>query len=201
MAVALIALVISMGGTAVAASQLVSGDKLIKKGTLSGNRLRSHTLTGAQINLSRLGQVPAAVNATHASIADTAMTAGTATTAGTANALPPLNWTPLTLINNWTGNYPSGGARVPAVAVDAQGIVHLRGEITSTTGTSPGVFAVLPAQFRPDQLVFMPAALKFNNLGIVQVDSDGTMTVGTIPTVSGNEQAITSLDGLTYALG
>jgi hypothetical protein len=182
MAVALIALVISMGGTAIAAGHLISGDKLIKRGTLSGNRLRSHTLTGAQINLNRLGQVPSAA------VADT------------ANNLPALSWVPLTLINGWADNYLPGDARGPAVAVDAQGIVHLRGEITRFGGSSD-VFAIVPQEFRPSQSVFMPAALKFSNIGIVAVDPDGTMTVATTPSVAGNETAITSLDGITYALG
>ncbi|MGI8572728.1 MAG: hypothetical protein ACR2L9_08925 [Solirubrobacteraceae bacterium] len=199
MAVALIALVISMGGTAVAASHLIGGDKLIKKGTLSGNRLRSHTLTGAQINLSQLARVPSAANATHASSADTATTAGTATTAQTANSLPALNWVPLTLINGWSDNYPPGEARVPAVAVDAQGVVHFRGELTSS-GTSD-IFGVMPAQFRPSQSVFMPAALKFNNLGTVTVNPDGTMVVANTTGTHQEELTITSLDGLTYPLG
>ena len=87
MIVALIALVFAMSGTAVAATHLVSGDKLIKKHTLSGNRLRNHTLTGAQIKLSKLGKVPSAAkadsatNATHATKADTATSAAPSGTA------------------------------------------------------------------------------------------------------------------------
>ncbi len=77
------------------------GKPLIKKGTLSGNRLRNHTLTGAQINLSTLGQVPSA------RIADT------------ANNLPALQWVPLTRINGWGDSYAPGDVRVPAGAVDA----------------------------------------------------------------------------------
>jgi hypothetical protein len=77
--VSLVALVIAASGTAVATSRLVSGDKLIKKKSLSGNRLRNHTLTRKQINLNRLGKVPSAVNA------DTAGAASTATTAESAN--------------------------------------------------------------------------------------------------------------------
>ena len=45
MVVASIALVVAVTGTAIAASQ-VSGDKLIKKNSLSGNRLRQHTVEG-----------------------------------------------------------------------------------------------------------------------------------------------------------
>lgn len=61
--VALIALVFAMTGTAFAAGTLVNGDKLIKKSTLSGNRLRPHTVTGKQVDLSKLGKVPSAVRA------------------------------------------------------------------------------------------------------------------------------------------
>jgi hypothetical protein len=63
MVVAVIALVVAMSGTAVAASHLVDGDSLIKKASLSGNRLRAHTLTGLQLRLSALGTVPNAKNA------------------------------------------------------------------------------------------------------------------------------------------
>ncbi len=60
MVVALIALVVASSGTAIAGASLMNGDKVIKKGSLSGNRLRSHTITGAQVNLSKLGKVPTA---------------------------------------------------------------------------------------------------------------------------------------------
>jgi hypothetical protein len=39
---------------------LVSGDKLIKKHSVSGNRLRNHAITGKQVNLNKLGKVPSA---------------------------------------------------------------------------------------------------------------------------------------------
>ena len=58
MVVAVIALVVAASGTAVAADHLVAGDSLIKKGSLSGNRLRDHTLTGLQIKLERTRDGP-----------------------------------------------------------------------------------------------------------------------------------------------
>jgi hypothetical protein len=78
-AIALVALVLAATGTAVAASHLVKGDKLIKKHSLSGNRLRNHTITGKQVNLKKLGKVPSASHAdeaTHAGSADNATTLG-----------------------------------------------------------------------------------------------------------------------------
>jgi hypothetical protein len=92
--VAVAALVLAASGTAVAASQLVSGDKLIKQHSLSGNRLRNHTITSKQINMSKLGTVKSATNADHSTTADsathatTATTATTATNANTANSAP-----------------------------------------------------------------------------------------------------------------
>jgi hypothetical protein len=82
MIVAILALVVAASGTAVAASALVNGDKLIKKHSLSGNRLRNHTITGTQVNLKQLGKVPSAANADHATLADTATTATNATNLG-----------------------------------------------------------------------------------------------------------------------
>jgi hypothetical protein len=89
MVVALTALVVALGGTAVAATQLFSGDKLIKPNSLSGNRLRKHTITGTQVNLKKLGKVPSAksadtaTNATNATNASHAASASTVTGQGT----------------------------------------------------------------------------------------------------------------------
>jgi hypothetical protein len=63
MLVAVIALVVATSGTAFAAGQLVNGDSLIKKDSLSGDRLKQGSITGKQIKLSSLGPVPNARNA------------------------------------------------------------------------------------------------------------------------------------------
>ena len=60
MMVALAALFVALGGSAVAATLASNGDLLIKKQTLSGNRLRNHTVTGTQVHLAKLGKVPSA---------------------------------------------------------------------------------------------------------------------------------------------
>jgi hypothetical protein len=89
MLVALVALVLAATGSAVAATQLQNGNKLIKKHSLSGNRLQNHTITGSQVNLKKLGTVP------NAKKASSATTATTATTANNANALggqPPTSY-------------------------------------------------------------------------------------------------------------
>jgi len=84
MIVALVALVFSMSGTAIAATHLVSGDKLIKVGSLSGNRLRSKTVTGTQIRVATLPEVPRAYKADSAGTTTYAATAGGAAPTGVA---------------------------------------------------------------------------------------------------------------------
>ena len=66
--ISILALVLAASGSAMAASKLVSGNSLIKRGSLSGNRLKNHTLTGTQINLGKLGTVPNATKAGSAAI-------------------------------------------------------------------------------------------------------------------------------------
>ncbi|HEY6890941.1 MAG TPA: hypothetical protein VI300_24270, partial [Solirubrobacter sp.] len=78
--VATLALFIALGGTSVAASSLISGSK-IKKASIPGDRLKTHTLTSTQVDVSKLGTVPAAA---HAGAADAAVHASTADTAGSA---------------------------------------------------------------------------------------------------------------------
>ncbi len=78
MVVALTALVVALGGTAMATTRLVDGDKLIAKASLSGNRLRDSTITATQLNLKRLGEVPSAAEAQTAASATTAISATTA---------------------------------------------------------------------------------------------------------------------------
>jgi hypothetical protein len=108
MVVAIIALVVALSGTAIAASKLISGDKLIKKQSLSGNRLRNHTITGQQVNLATLGKVPSAANADHASNADrvtnatSAINATNAANAGNANTLGGQSPSAFDASGNWT---------------------------------------------------------------------------------------------------
>ena len=64
--ISIVALVIAASGTALAAGRLVSGDSLIKQRSLSGNRLRNQTITGRQIKLTSLGEVPSAKTAINA---------------------------------------------------------------------------------------------------------------------------------------
>ena len=74
MVVALVALVVACSGTAVAAG-LVSGDNLIRPRSLSGNRLRNHSVSGLQVAAGTLGKVPAARKADQAFVAGSSQNA------------------------------------------------------------------------------------------------------------------------------
>jgi hypothetical protein len=82
--ISILALVIAMSGTAIAAGSLAAGDNVIKRNSLSGNRLRNHTLTARQLDLKLIGTMPNAVNAQSAQSALTAVNATNATDALTA---------------------------------------------------------------------------------------------------------------------
>lgn len=118
--IAVIALIVAASGTALAASKLVSGDKLIAKHSLSGNRLRNHTIGGQQVNLSKLATVPSAKKA------DSAASATTAATATNANAL---------------GGQPASSYLTTANRVGTNGIIKVPG---STTGHTVTLFTVGP---------------------------------------------------------
>jgi hypothetical protein len=128
MVVAVAALVAATAGTAVAVTAAVNGDTLIKKGTLSGNRLRNDSVTGKQIKESKLGTVPSA---------KVAATAGSATTAGTAtNATHATNATSATSATSAT-NATNATTAANALALG---------------GLAPGSFqgGLMYAVFNPD---------------------------------------------------
>jgi hypothetical protein len=75
MVVACLALIVALGGTSYAAIRLPAnsvGTKQLKKGAVTGVKVKSNTLTGNQINESKLGKVPSAGNADSATNATTA---------------------------------------------------------------------------------------------------------------------------------
>jgi hypothetical protein len=112
MVVAVAALIVAASGTAIAAGALVKGDSLIAKRSLSGNRLRNHTIVGTQVNLKKLGKVPSAkradtatsatnaILATQATSATTALTAVSAANANTVGGSPPGAFVPASALKH-----------------------------------------------------------------------------------------------------
>jgi len=154
--IAIIALIISMGGTGYAAFTLPNnsvGTKQLKNGAVTAAKVKRHSLTGAQINLKTLGTVPAARDAGRALQAGTAAPSGKAggALAGTypnpfiAPAEPvhmvgaagqpqfDVDWT-----NVNAGFQPAGFYKDPF------GTVHLQGDVQRTTGTDATIFQLPP---------------------------------------------------------
>lgn len=87
MIVALVAVILSLGGTSYAA--VTMSGKQLKKRSVPADRIVGNALTGAQINEARLGIVPLAnlaKSADQAKVAGTAQTAQSATTAKSADS-------------------------------------------------------------------------------------------------------------------
>ncbi len=95
--ISLIALIVALSGSSYAALMLPAGSvgtrqlakgavstSKIKNGAVTGSKVARNSLTGANIDLGTLGTVPVAVNANHATIADTATNASHATSADSA---------------------------------------------------------------------------------------------------------------------
>jgi hypothetical protein len=129
---------------------------------------------------------------------------------GVAGALPgqnkvdngdvkDLKYKNLNLINGWSdvssSNYP------PSAAIDAQGIVHLRGAVAQ--GIADGdTFAVLDKPLRPDKSVSLVATMSGAASGRVTIDPNGQMTAAPGPGgVVTAHKLFTSLDGVTYEAG
>ncbi|HSV39528.1 MAG TPA: hypothetical protein VLI04_12290 [Nocardioidaceae bacterium] len=172
--VALVALVVAMSGTAVAVVAAQGGDQLISKRSLSGNRLRLNTVTGKEINESKLGIVPK------------------------ARKLPALAWHNLALINGWA-NYNAPN-RPPAWAVDAQGIVHFRGAVYQGGADLSMDFATLPAAVRPSAILWLSTNAIDGNYARVDLYTTGAL-YAECPANASLARAFTNLDGITYALG
>jgi hypothetical protein len=86
MVVAIMALVVALGGTAYAAQHINGG--AIQKQTIGAGKLKKKTLTGFQINLNKLGAVPKAKRAirTYWAVVDNPAGAGNATLSRASDA-------------------------------------------------------------------------------------------------------------------
>ena len=125
MGVSIVAMLIAVSGAAVAATSGQNGDKLIAKGTLSGNRLRNHTVSATQLNFAHLGVVP---QAHRARVADSATSAGHAASADNAT--------------HATNAEQLGG--VGAAGYLSSGAVRRFGPVVVADGGSPTVLRIPP---------------------------------------------------------
>jgi hypothetical protein len=130
--VSIIALIVALTGTAVAAGptayQAIKGKTIIKKigkGKLPGSKLKNDSVTNKQVKESTLATVP---SATHATTADTAGTAGTAGSASTAASAATAGTV--------AGFAPSGLTRVASASDDNNAHVFLTSGVATILSTS-----------------------------------------------------------------
>ncbi len=151
------------------------GTRQLKDNAVIGSKVKNHSLTGADIDLSKVGQVPSAGhaasadsatlsshattagnatnadNATHATTADNASHAATADSAAAANTLAVPEAFHVVNTNGEPAFDPGCtnlGAPRETVAFfkDHEGIVYLRGEFN---GCATNYVFALPAGYRP----------------------------------------------------
>jgi hypothetical protein len=189
MIVALIALLVALGGTAVAAGGLINGAK-IKNGTIAGKKLKKNTLTGTQINESSLAQVPSAAsaqNAAHALSADSAAHATSADSAANAtNAAHATNAD--TLGGTGPSGYVAGGGKEFSAGMTlvnnsaSKNIVDVPA-VGTLTATCPGGLAAVSltngtgATVDDEYTIFQNGAISLVNGGAV-ANANPLVTLG-----------------------
>jgi hypothetical protein len=129
--IAVLALVVALGGSAYAVTQI--NGSTIKKRSIPGDRIRNNSLTGTQINEARLGRVNEARNATNSKFAlrsSAADSAANALNAGNASALG--------------GNPPSAfQGRIRWAVISATGaVLDQSGGIPSPVPHSGGTYVI-----------------------------------------------------------
>jgi hypothetical protein len=198
MIVAIVALVMAMAGTGYAAFKLPKnsvGSKQIKKSSVTGAKVKNQSLTGKDIKLKKLGTVPSATNAAHATVADS------------ANAIPPAEATHLVgapgqpPFQSGSSSSPGElGVQFPPVGFykDHEGIVHLQG-VAKVGGVGTfGVIFSLPPGYRPaSNTIMLVNAFCFAEGGLCTTDSDEDEQTYSRLLVAGSSTSLegTQLDG------
>jgi hypothetical protein len=109
----------------------------------------------------------------------------------------------LTLKNGWDGG--SFNTRSPAVAIDAQGVVHFKGAMSQSAGSNTNAFN-LPAKYRQKQNKFLYVTVDMcdSSTGRLIINPNGTVNVQTdiddhVAGADTDAQCFTSLEGASFS--
>jgi hypothetical protein len=191
--VAVVALVVALCGTTVAgyAAGKASGDSVIKKKSLSGNRLKPDSVQGKQVAEATLGKVPSAGRADTATTATTAAMATTAGHAATADQTPGGALVQPSVFGAGWDTSAIFPHRLTGLRKDASGYVHLQGAVERISGSAT-LIVTLPAGHRPAADVFFPVYTAGANVGSVSIGASGAVTF-----ISGSPTFV-SLEGISF---
>jgi hypothetical protein len=141
--IAVLALVVALGGSAYAVRQI--NGSTIKRGSIPGDRIRNNALTGTQIDKARLGRVNEARNATSSKFALRAAAADSATNALNAqSAGSALNAGSARSADTLAGSPPSAfQGRVRWALVDVTGnVIDQSGGIPSPAARTGNTYVI-----------------------------------------------------------
>jgi hypothetical protein len=200
-----LALFVALGGSAYAATQLKKnsvGTKQLKKNAVTeakvGNeaitaaKVKSGTLTGTQIDVSTLGTVPSAKNATSANNAANAINAQHAQIADSIQPPEALHLVGetgdpgVTFAPSWKNFAPPWADA--AFYKDREGVVHLQGTVAGS-GLFDEVFT-LPPGYRPAASEAFVVGGNGGKVARVVVSGSGEVTA--------QPETIVSFDGVTF---
>jgi hypothetical protein len=170
MVVAVIALIVALSGSAIAASGIIiKRSSQLGKNVVTSKQVKNGSLSGSDLSLASIGTVPAASNAVHANVADRASSIPSPEGFHLVGAPGEPSFQ-----NGW--NNVGTPYATMAYWKDLEGVVHLRGSIAG--GISPTAFT-LPAGYRPSgRLGFAILGAGGNPpVGTIAVDSSGTVGV------------------------
>ncbi len=193
MVVACIALTVALGGTSYAAIKLPKnsvGTKQLKKNAVTSPKVKNNAITGADVNEGTLGTVPSAANATNANTLDNIDSTGFVRP-GSAEAWHEIGASGEPAFQNGWVNESAATQTTGAFYKDPLDVVHLKGIVTSGTGT---VFT-LPAGYRPAKAGCW-ATWRSGAIAYVCFYATGNITQG-----GGGATGAMLLDGLTFRVG
>ncbi len=160
----------------------------IRNSTIRSRDVALNTLTGSDVNEAKLGQVPTA--------ADAASLGGAPASSYLRREV--LAFLPLLPATDWDTVTPE---TPPGYLVDSLCFVHLHGVLRRVTGTSEHALD-LPAQARPDAIKRVPVYGENAGGGVsaagLAIKPNGEVTVKAAPDAADN---LISLEGVTFRAG
>ncbi len=201
MVVALLALVVALGGTAIAAN-VNSSNAPTAGAAKSKKHKKKKSKTDTSDDTKLVKKLAKGLSVRHASSADSALPTGSAGGALTGNypnpgLAPPEGLHAITFQNGWSdyglNQNPAGFYK------DSFGIVHLSGGMHS--GTLGVTAFALPAGYRPSGVSVFPVISSTGGGGagaVVPADLSVTGFDGTVVVETGGNNAFVGLDGITF---